>query len=456
MGSGSKLKVTFYGGVGTVTGSKYLVSSGKTKVLVDCGLFQGLKELRLRNWRQLPFAPNELDAVVLTHAHIDHSGSLPILTREGFRGPIYCTAPTRDLCGILLPDCGRIAEEDARYANRKGFSKHQPALPLYTEKDAIKSLARFSLVEPDDVFKVGDLRISLRGVGHILGACCVRIANANYALQFSGDIGRYTDLLETEPEPAPGGNWVVMESTYGDRCHQTTDPIRALADLVNKIIDRSGVLIIPSFAVGRAQTLLYCLYRARRKNLIPKIPIYVNSPMTKSVTQLYKLYPEWHRIPTKDVEEIFSIASFVGSPEESRGLNRRSGPMVIISASGMLTGGRVLHHLKQFGPDPSNMILLPGFQAAGTRGAALVAGEKHLKIHGESIPINAEVCHWDILSAHADQAELLQWLEQCETAPKKVFLVHGEAQASEGLRRLIKGRAYTDVVIPEYGSSYEL
>lgn len=450
------MKLTFYGATNTVTGSKFLVTAGKTNILVDCGIFQGVKKLRLKNWDKIPISPDKIDAVILTHGHIDHSGYLPILVKDGFAGPIYCSEPTKDLCEILLPDSGHIAEEDARYANRKGFSKHQPALPLYTENDALKALEYFKPFDINLPLKIGGLTITANSVGHILGAICIRVSDGNNSILFSGDIGRYTDLLENRPDGAPGGNWVVMESTYGDRNHLDIDPITEIAKVVNTIAEQKGVLIIPSFAVGRAQILLYCLHQAMKKKLIQPLPIYLNSPMATKVTELYQKHADWHRLSEAQCEKTFSIAKYIRTVDESKSLNRKNGPMIIISASGMLTGGRVLHHIKSFGGDPKNIILLPGFQAPGTRGASLINKASSIKIHGEYIPINAKVLHWDLLSAHADQRDLIKWLSKSELMPKKVFLVHGEPQASDSLRRIIKDKLHIKVEIPSMGGSYEI
>lgn len=450
------MRISFFGAAGTVTGSKFLVETQQIKILIDCGLFQGLKELRLKNWQKLPFTPSDIDAIVLTHAHIDHSGYIPIMVRDGFKGSIYCSPPTKDLCSILLPDCGRIAEEDAEYANRKGFSKHKPALPLYTEKDALKAMSRFKSHPVQEKLKLGDLQIEFEPVGHILGATSVRVKHGSHIAVFSGDIGRYEDLLENEPQASSGGHWVIMESTYGDRVHAKTNPVIEMAKIVNQIVEKKSVLVIPSFAVGRAQILLYCLYQALKKGLIPKIPIYVNSPMASKVTNLYNQYHQWHRLNEEESQATFSIAKFISSVEESKALNNKTGPMIIISASGMLTGGRVLHHIKEFGPKEDNVILLPGYQAQGTRGCSLASNATSLKIHGEYIPINAKIYHWDILSAHADQNALLKWLKDCKMPPKKVFIVHGDPQASDNLRRLVEESMLIPVVIPHYGSSYNL
>lgn len=450
------MKIKFLGAVGTVTGSKFVVSTKNTRIMIDCGLFQGLKELRLKNWKPLPVDIKSIDAVVLTHAHIDHSGYVPALVRDGFTGPVYCSVPTKNLCSILLPDCGRINEEDAEYANRKGFSKHKPAKPIYTEEDATKSLKQFETIPLDKEFKLGELSISMSGAGHILGATSVRVSDGTKSVLFSGDVGRYSDLLENQPTDIPTADWVVMETTYGDRDHSTIDPIQQIADIVQKTSERGGTVLIPSFAVGRTQTLLYCLHQAFEKGYAKKVPVYVNSPMATKVTRLYQAHADWHRLTKDECDETCAIAKFVGTVEESKNLNKKKGPKVIISASGMLTGGRVLHHIKEFGPNSKNTILLPGFQAMGTRGASLANGAKSIKIHGNYVAINAEVIQLDMYSAHADKTELLRWLGANGQQHKKVFLVHGEPEARDNFRRLVEERYQFEVVIPEYNEEFEL
>lgn len=452
------MKITFLGAANTVTGSKHLVETSSTKVLIDCGLYQGLKELRLRNWAALPIAPQELDAVILTHAHIDHSGYLPLLVRNGFKGPVFCSEPTRDLCKVLLPDCGKINEEDTAYANRSGFSKHKPALPLYTEQEAFISLNNLQAVPINSKHRIGDIEFSLEMVGHILGATCVKLNQAGNknSIMFSGDVGRYHDLLEHSPPPASGATYLVVESTYGDRLHSTDDPIAAFGKLINTIVERQSVLLIPSFALGRAQVILYCIYQAFAKNLAPKVPVYINSPMATQITNLYKRYPDWHRLSEELSEKLFSLPTYVRSVEESVALNHKKGPLIIISASGMLTGGRILHHLKACAPDARNIILLPGFQAEGTRGAALINGSKTLKIHGGQVTINAQVHHWDSVSAHGDQQELLRWITSCRQQPQKIFLVHGDKGALQSMRQQLEDERGFKVETPTYGSSFTL
>ncbi len=450
------MRVKFLGGVGTVTGSKYLVTTDATSVLVDCGLFQGLKELRLQNWEPLPVKVEDLDAVLLTHAHIDHSGFIPVLVRSGYRGRIFATKPTRALCEILLPDCGRIHEEDALYANKKGFSKHRPALPLYTETDAKVSLPRFADINVGEWFKVGDLRVRYDSAGHILGACHITVEHKGVRVTFSGDVGRYDDLLEEPPSNLEGASYVVMESTYGNRLHPELDPVHALAAIVEETSRRGGMVLIPAFAVGRAQTIMYALHLAFQQQLCKRVPVFVNSPMASQVTRLYQEYVDWHRLTAEVCQEVCGGITFIASVEESRKLNERTGPMVIISASGMMTGGRVLHHLKQFGPNEKNTILLAGFQAAGTRGAALAAGADKIKVHGEYVPIRAQVKQLDVLSAHADQQGLLRWLRGQRQIPKTVFLTHGEPAAADDLRRRITEDLGVPVRIPHAGSEFDL
>ena len=428
------LSVTFLGAAGTVTGSRFLVESDGARVLVDCGLFQGLKVLRLRNREPLPFEPASIDAVLLTHAHLDHSGFLPVLVRDGFEGPIHCTAPTRDLVPILLADSGRIQEEDARYANRKGYSRHRPALPLYTERDAAAVEPALRTRAPGEPFTVGDLRVEFGVAGHILGAATIRISAGDRSVTFSGDLGRNETLLMPPPEPARASNLIVMESTYGDRRHPEADPLLLLADVARRTLARGGVLMIPSFAVGRAQEVLLALHRLMRDGAVRRVPVFLNSPMAIDVTELFHVHGGYHRVLLDEYAAAFAGIELVRSVEESKALNRRRGPIVIVAGAGMLTGGRILHHLRAFGGDRRNTIVLVGHQAAGTRGAALVAGAGQLKVHGSYVRIRAEVARIDGFSAHADQRELLDWLSASSPPPGRVFLVHGEPSAADCLR----------------------
>jgi len=451
------MRLRFLGAAGSVTGSKTLVEYDGRKVLVDCGLFQGPKKLRARNWSPLPIAPSALDAVVLTHAHLDHSGMLPRLVRQGFKGPIYCTDATKSLCGILLPDAGYIQEEDAAYANRKGYSKHAPALPLYTREDAVACLPQIQPVPFDqDLDLGGGLTARFSVAGHILGASCVRIRSPRSEVVFSGDLGRPNDLLMPPPESPGRAGHLVLESTYGNRTHGDGDPIKALGEVVNRTIGRGGVVLIPSFAVGRAQSLLYCLYRLKRDRIIPDIPVYLNSPMSVDVTELYLRYINRHKLSEDETRAMCAAATLVRSTEDSKRLNGLQGPAVVISASGMLTGGRVLHHLAALAPKRENTILFVGFQAPGTRGRTLLDGAEELKLHGRYVPIRAEIARVDALSAHADQQEILAWLETFEAPPRKVFLNHGDPGPAEALRLAIKERLGWPVEVVELNESVHL
>jgi metallo-beta-lactamase family protein len=450
------MHISFLGGAGTVTGSKFLVTAGSTRVLVDCGLFQGLKQLRLRNWKKPPLSVTDLDAIVLTHAHLDHSGYLPVLVRDGFEGPIYCTPPTADIAAILLRDSGYLQEEDAAYANRKRFSKHKPALPLYTEKDGEAVVKQFRSVELGAEIRVGELRLRLQSAGHILGAASVLVSHGSRSVLFSGDLGRPHDLLMGAPEPPPAADWIVCESTYGGRRHPDADPIETVGEVVRHTAERQGVLLVPSFAVGRAQTILYCLHQLRSRGAIPDVPIYVNSPMATDVTQLYQRHAAYHRLSVAQCADVCNSAVFVRTVEESKELNEKEGPMIIISASGMITGGRILHHMKKFAPDPKNTILLPGFQAAGTRGEALIHGARQVKIHGGYVGVNAEVIHLQLFSAHADGEEILQWLDSAKRPPRRVYLVHGEPSPADSLRLHIEERLNIDTEVAEHGEVVSL
>lgn len=446
------IELTFLGGAGTVTGSKYLLRAGKASVLVDCGLFQGLKALRLRNWAPPPVPPKNLDAVVLTHAHLDHSGYLPRLIQQGFAGPVHASPGTRDLCAILLPDSGHLQEEEARYANTRGFSKHKPALPLYTEDEARKSLKRFAPVRfREEAVLAGEFRLTLLPAGHILGASIAAIRGAGVRVVFSGDLGRMNDPIMRPPSKVEEADYLVVESTYGDRRHDAADAEVALGSHLNRALARRGVVVIPAFAVGRAQTLLYFISRLKARNAIPDVPVYLNSPMAINATRLYHEYRAEHRLSPEQCEATCEVAQMVNTADESRALNGRGGPMIIVSASGMVTGGRVLHHLKAFAPEARNMILLPGFQAAGTRGAALASGATEVKIHGEYVPVRAEVVKMDSLSVHADYSEILEWLRGFKRAPKRTFVTHGEPAAADEMRRRIEETLGWTVSVPEYG-----
>ena len=450
------MHLSFMGAAGTVTGSRHLLTTGTRRILIDCGLFQGLKTLRLRNREAFPFDPASLDAVLLTHAHLDHTGLLPVLVKGGYRGPIFCTEPTDRLARILLADSGHLQEEDARYANKKGFSRHAPAEPLYTEEEARRvgeQLRSVPLGEPVDV---DGATVTWTMGGHILGAASVHVRTGDGSIVFSGDIGRPDDLLIPAPKPPPAADFVVMESTYGGREHPTIDPEAALGLVLRRTVRRGGVLLVPAFAVGRAQLVLYILSRLFTRGGVPRVPVYLNSPMAIDVTDLYLRFPDFHRLSAEQVAEAFRVAEYTRTVEESKALNERTGPMVLIAGAGMLSGGRIVHHLGTFAPDHRNTILLTGYQAAGTRGASLVAGAKHLKIHGRNVPIRAEVARMDGLSAHADQSELLDWLDALPARPRGVWLVHGEPEAADALRRAAEQRLGGRVRVAEDGRTVVL
>lgn len=445
------MKLRFLGATGTVTGSKYLLEHGGARVLIDCGLFQGLKQLRLRNRAEFAVPPSSIDAVVLTHAHIDHTGYLPVLVRDGFRGTVYCTASTLDLCRILLPDSGYLQEEEARYANRKGFSRHHPALPLYTLEDAQRALEHLMPMAFDRSFDLpGDITIRFGRAGHILGAAFVLATSPGGAVLFSGDLGRPGDVLLHPPAEPPGADIVVLESTYGDRRHPAEDPADAVAEVVTRTAARGGVVLIPSFAVGRTQTLLHHLARLRADKRIPPLPVFVDSPMASDATDVLLAHPADHRLSPDDVAALEAIAKVTHSVEESKAIDARRGPMIVISASGMATGGRVLHHLKVFAPHHRNTILFSGFQAAGTRGAAMLGGAETIRIHGGDIPVRAEVRALDGLSAHADADELIAWVRRMPDAPHRVYLTHGEPAAAAALRLRIQNELQWEAEVPEY------
>ncbi|HET6370070.1 MAG TPA: MBL fold metallo-hydrolase [Nitrospiria bacterium] len=445
------MEITFLGATGTVTGSKYLITSGAKKILVDCGLFQGFKQLRLRNWEPFPVDPGEIEAVVLTHAHLDHSGYIPLLAREGFTGKVYCSRGTRDLCAILLPDSGHLQEEDAEYANRHKFSKHTPALPLYTREDAEHSLNLLSPVDFDQETDLGEgLHFRLLPAGHILGAALVSMTGVGASILFSGDLGRPKDLVIGAPTVVHNVDYLVVESTYGNRLHDPGDPKAALAAIINRTVDRGGIVLIPSFAVGRAQTVLYLIHLLKEARAIPDVPVYLNSPMAVEATGIYHDHIDEHRLTPEQCQQMCTVAHLVRSVEESRRLNELREPAILISASGMATGGRVLHHLKAFAPDPRNTILFVGFQAGGTRGEAMVNGAKSIKIHGDYVPVRAEVVAMENLSAHADYTEIMAWLEGFSAPPKETFITHGEPAAADALRHRIEEKLGWRCRVPDY------
>jgi metallo-beta-lactamase family protein len=437
----------FLGAAGTVTGSKFLLQLPGARVLLDCGLFQGRKDLRLRNWEKPPFDVAALDAVVLSHAHVDHSGFLPLIVREGFRGPVYCTPGTADLLEILLRDSARLHEEDAKRANRYGYTKHQPALPLYTVADAEEALRRVQTRKYGQEFAVANgVRAVFRRAGHILGSATVELivgASPATHLVHSGDLGRPGRPILRDPEIVESADYLLVESTYGDRSHPR-DEVERLAAIVNDTAQREGCLLVPSFAVGRAQELIWTLRELEEQGRIPSLQVFVDSPMAISATEIYLRHPEDHDLDMRTLMDSRRSPlccrhySLVHSAEQSKALNRLTGRFIVIAGSGMATGGRILHHLKLRLPDRRTTVLLPGFQAAGTRGRALQEGAAQIRIHGEDVPVKARVETIDGFSAHADRGEILAWLRGFRRAPRRTFVVHGEPAAATALAASIE------------------
>jgi len=459
-------KLTFLGAAGTVTGSKYLVEAGGKRLLVDCGLFQGEKELRERNWAPLPVDPKTIDWVVLTHAHIDHTGYLPRLVRGGFRGPIYANAATCELTRILLADSAHLQEEEAEHAEYKGYSKHSPPLPLYTVEEAQQTLTRLQTIPRSDAFRISP-QFSVRGydAGHILGSSSLELTVAEngrtVTVVFSGDVGRYDQPILNNPRTPPRADILLCESTYGDRDHPSGSVPDRLADVINRVAKRGGSVVIPGFAVGRIQTLLYLLRQLELAGRIPRLPTYVDSPMAITATQLYLAHredhsPEFASLEKQDGDPLdVHDVHMTRSVEESKQINRVAS-CLILSASGMATGGRVLHHLEQRLPDPRNAVLLVGFQAAGTRGRSLAEGAKTLRMFGTDVPVRAEIVQMNQLSAHAGQSELLRWLDGLQGAPRQTWLVHGEPPALNALAGLVRQRKQWKVDVARYAQMVDL
>ncbi|REJ78155.1 MAG: MBL fold metallo-hydrolase [Acidobacteria bacterium] len=464
-------KISFYGGVGTVTGSKYLIENNGKKVLVDCGLFQGLRELRERNWEPLPFEPKDLDAVVITHAHIDHTGFLPRIVKLGFDGPVYASRGTNDLIKILLPDSARLQEEEADYRNRKGLTKHKPALPLYDENDAKAALALVKAVPNDGnpIEICEGINAAFNVAGHILGASLVLLTLDDAAddgspirFLFSGDLGHYDQPILKDPAPPPACEYLMVESTYGDRLHDEVPSSDHLARVINEGYERNGPILIPAFSVGRTQEILYLIRELEDEGRIPIMPVAVDSPMAKQATQVYNRWREEHD------EEYASVLArqqhplktrsmtVTGNRNESIALNDDTGARIIISASGMLSGGRVLHHAVRILPDPNATIVFVGYQAAGTRGRQVLDGKSEVKIMHSMVPVR---CHVEVIggfSAHADWKGVIRWLRGLQSEPRMVFTTHGEPESAEAMAGHIKEEYGWNVMVPEYGQTVDL
>lgn len=451
------VSLQFLGAAGTVTGSKYLLKTPSFRLMIDCGLFQGLKALRLMNWEPLGLDVDSIDAIILTHAHLDHCGYLPLLGKQGFKGKIYCTAPTRDLTEVILRDSAKIQEEDAASANRKGYTKHNPAVPLYTERDVENVLPQLTVISAEDTIQLNEnLNFCLKPNGHILGSAFVEIDCYNKRLLFSGDLGRPLSTLLFPPKLPSHADFVVMESTYGDRLHAEIKVEEQLCDVIIETMHQKGNLLIPSFAVGRAQELMHLINLLKRKNKIPNIPVYMDSPMGASATHILAKHPEWHKLSESDQNSIFNDVTIVTKFEDSMKVMETPGPKIIIAASGMLTGGRVLYYLENYLEGRRNSILFTGFQGEGTRGRAIVSGAHEIKIHGSYIPVRMKVHSLAAISGHADQSEMLSWLSNLGVDVQKIFLIHGENGAREAFRIKIRDSFGWSVELPTMTEEFEL
>ena len=453
--------IQFLGAAGTVSGSKYLVDTGETRFLVDYGMFQGPKWLRLLNWEKPPVDPDSVNHVLLTHAHLDHLGMLPVLVRDGFKGNIWATPVTAELCEISLLDAAHLQEEDARFANKMAFSKHKPALPLFTTADAEKVIERLMAVEYEKPVAISDdTSVRFLDAGHILGSAIVEVTGRGQAplrIVFSGDLGRYDALILRDPAPVEEADYLLVESTYGNRAHPQKDPDGDLATIINETAKRGGMTVIPAFAVGRTQTLLYMLRDMKARRAIPDLPIFVDSPMARRVTNVFCRYVEdfdeeakavWRK--TGECPILSSNMSFVHTKDESQKINDIRYPAIIVSASGMATGGRVLHHLKYRLPDPRNTVVFVGYQGVGTRGQLLRDGARYIRIHGEDVPVRAQIRTIETFSGHADCAEILRWLGKFKKPPKMTFVVHGEEESSRALAAEIERKLGWKTHIPVY------
>ncbi|MFN3298473.1 MBL fold metallo-hydrolase RNA specificity domain-containing protein [Caldimonas sp.] len=452
------MHIHFLGAADTVTGSKHLVDTGSHRILLDCGLFQGYKNLRERNWSRLAVSARHIDTVVLSHAHLDHSGYLPALVKQGFHGRVFATPATCDLAEVLLLDSAHLQEEDARRANLYGYSKHTPAEPLYTVEDARRALNRLHpLPFGEEIELHPEVTVKYTPAGHLLGAAAVTLRCQGRTIVYSGDLGRHNDLLMPPPEPVHEADVLLVESTYGNRLHPADDVLKLLGDLIRTCLQRGGSVLMPTFAVGRAQALMLALHRLKRAGEIPaQVPIFLDSPMAAEATQLYERHQALLRVPPEEVAHLCDGVTLVDSPQASEALTRSHYPRIVLSASGMATGGRVLHHLKVMAPHPKNLIVFPGFQVGGSRGAKMIAGATEVKIHGEYVPVKAEVRHLEGFSGHADAGELMDWLRHFRKPPRHTYVVHGEPEAADALRTRIKEDLGWRVSVPDHLARIEL
>ena len=453
----AELSIQFLGAAGTVTGSKTLVRTAGSKILIDCGLFQGLKHLRQLNWQNLPIHAREIDAVILTHAHLDHSGYLPRLVRQGFSGPIYCSAPTREIVEVLLLDSAKIQEEDAEYANRSGHTRHKPAKPLYDLEDAKNTLPLLQEVPEGKWTKLSDdISFRLNSIAHILGATFIDLQAAGRHLVFSGDIGRIDDPMLQQPDRPDKADYIIVESTYGDRLHPKVDVAAQFRDILHKVASRNGILIVPSFTVDRAQDFMYLFWKLEQANDIPRLPVYLDSPMGFDVSKVFNKYHEWHKLGARTFEEVFRNTKMVKSFQDTEHLAQDPRPKVVIAGSGMMNGGRVLTYLKAHLGNPDSTIIIPGYQAEGTRGRSLHDGVHEIKIHGEYYPVHAHIEDIQTMSSHADQAQIIHWLSGLKKSPRGIFINHGEPQASDSLRVKIYDDYKWNVFVPQLYDTFDL
>ncbi|MEM8865843.1 MAG: MBL fold metallo-hydrolase [Planctomycetota bacterium] len=459
------MRITFHGAAGTVTGSKYLLEADGAQVLIDCGMFQGLKKLRALNWAGTPFKAGELDAVLLTHAHLDHVGYLPRVVKEGFQHRIFCTPGTAKLAEVIMLDSAKIQEQDAAYANKKGFSRHKPALPLYDGRDVLQTITLFRECERNDWVNVsGSIWARFHDAGHLLGSNMIEVEIRNRdeptRILFSGDVGRYDSPLYHDPSPPPECDYLICESTYGNRDHPESDLMAALAEVVDRSIERGGVMLMASFAVGRAQQLVYLLQLLKADGRIPDLPIYIDSPMASTATDIYREHSEDHDLAEGDLNGDRPVLGgpsvhLCRSADESKALNHLTGGAIIIASSGMMTGGRIIHHLKRRLGDPRTTIVMGGYQASGTRGRRLEEGAETLRMHGQDIPVKAAIEKVPGLSGHADRSGLLRWLADLP-APKQTFMTHGEPDSAAALAETLRDEKGWQVAIPELDESFEL
>lgn len=437
----SAYRLQFLGAAGTVTGSRFLLETPRARVLVDCGQFQGLKSLRLRNREDFPVKPATIDAVLLTHGHLDHCGWLPLLMRQGFRGPIYCSEPSADVAALILRDAGKLQEEEAERANAGGWSRHKPARPLFTLSEAERCIKRLKPVAIDQWLDlVPGLKLRWQPVSHILGACFIEAESDGHRLVFSGDVGRANDPLLPPPQKPERADVLLLESTYGDRCHADSDPLAQLHEVVSKTLLRGGSVLIPGFAVERMQTLLWLLHQLEAQRVIPRVPIVFDSPMGEHMLELFRRYPDWHRLAPESLEALTEQVHVVSHYLDSQAWAAYREPRIVLAGSGMLTGGRILNYLGQELGNPDSTLLLTGYQAAGTRGRRLLEGERQLKLNGRFHEVRCQVEMLEGLSAHADREGLLDWLSELSAPPEHLFIVHGEAEACRGLRAAIRER----------------